>query len=189
MSNLWDHLGINATGATAVVVATTVLYLFFIAALRFAGQRMRASASNVDVLVVIVVGAILGRATMGDTPTVTGGLIAVVTLFVLEGVIGRLTSRPRWDRMVNNRAVLLMAGPAVRPEALRRFHITGEHLRSHLRQAGIRSAAEVAAVVLEPTGTLSVLRRGTLIDAGLLAGVEGAEAIPEDLTEPAGRRP
>ncbi|MFH5821679.1 DUF421 domain-containing protein [Georgenia sp. AZ-5] len=179
--SLWDYLGITQGAALAVIVATVVLYVTFIVLTRFLGQRVLASLSGFDLLVVIVLGAILGRATMGHTPTLAGGVIAVVTLFALEGVIGRLTSRPRWERLVNNRAVLLMAGPVVLHDELRRTHVTAAELRSRLRQAGIRTDDEVAAVVLEPTGTISVLRRGVPIRPAMLTDVRSAGRMPSDL--------
>ena len=59
--------------------------------------------------------------------------------------------------------------------------MTEAELRSRLRQAGIRNTDEVAAVVLESTGAISVLRRGVLLDLALLRDVRGAEQMPSDL--------
>ncbi|KAE8765020.1 DUF421 domain-containing protein [Georgenia thermotolerans] len=181
LADLWGYVGITPMGVVAVALATTVLYLAFIVLTRVLGSRVLASLSSFDLLVVIVLGAILGRATMGDTPTLSGGLVALVTLFTLEGLIGQLRKQPRWERFVANQPAVLMAGSRMLHEELRRQRITEAELRSRLRQAGIRSDAEVAAVVLEPSGTLSVLRRGEPLAPGMLAGVRGAEHLPRDL--------
>ncbi|WP_341855075.1 hypothetical protein [Brachybacterium sp. GPGPB12] len=42
--------------------------------------------------------------------------------------------------------------------------------------------AEVELVILEERGGLTIVRRGERIAPGLLAGVEGAELVPERLT-------
>ncbi len=181
MEAMWDYVGIGPVAGLAVVVATVVLYLAFIMLTRVLGQRILASLSIFDLLVVIVLGAVLGRATMGHTPTLAGGLIAIVTLFALEGAIGQLRHKPRWEQLVSSRAVLLMAGSMVLREELRRLHVTEADLRARLRQSGIRNDDEVAAVVLEATGTISVLRRGALVDPAMLAGVRGADRMPADL--------
>ncbi|GAA1643554.1 DUF421 domain-containing protein [Georgenia ruanii] len=181
LADLWGYVGISPMGALAVVLATTVLYLAFIALTRLLGSRVLASLSSFDLLVVIVLGAILGRATMGDSPTLAGGLVALVTLLTLEALIGQLRKQPRWERFVANQPAVLMAGTQILHGQLRRQRITEAELRSRLRQAGIRSDAEVAAVVLEPSGTLSVLRRGEPLDRSMLAGVRGAERIPPEV--------
>ncbi|PYF98309.1 Uncharacterized membrane protein YcaP, DUF421 family [Georgenia satyanarayanai] len=181
VQELVGNLGISAGAAVSVVVSTTVLYLSFIVLTRSLGQRVLAGFSGFDIVVVIVLGAVLGRAILGHSPTLAAGLIAVVTLLALEGALGWMSSRPRWERLANNAPVLLMAGSEVLWRELRRTHVTESQLRSRLRQAGIRSDAEVAAVVLEPTGTLSVLRRGEPIAPAMLGGVRGAERMPPGL--------
>lgn len=181
VQDLWGYLGIGPTAAVAVVLATGTLFFAFIAVSRLWGQRIFASMSSFDLLVVIVIGAIIGRALLGSTPTLGGGLVAIVTLLALEGTIDQLSKRPRWQHLINNRAVLLMAGATVLHTELRRFHMTEAELRSRLRQAGIRNTDEVAAVVLESTGAISVLRRGVLLDLALLRDVSGAEQMPSDL--------
>ena len=189
LADLWAYLGITPIGALAVALATTVLYLAFIVLTRVLGSRVLASLSSFDLLVVIVLGAILGRATMGDTPTLAGGLIALVTLFTLEGLIGQLRKQPRWERFVANQPAVLMAGSRMLHEELHRQRITEAELRSRLRQAGIRSDAEVAAVVLEPSGTLSVLRRGEPLDPAHARRRARRRAAPAATCSPAGRGP
>ena len=181
MTELWGHLGITPTAALAVVCATVLLYLSFIVLIRVLGQRVLSSLSTFDLLVVIVLGAVIGRASLGYTPTLAAGLLCLVTLVVLEGVIGQLRSGPLWGRWITSRPLLLMAGPTVLSEELSRSHVTESELRSALRQAGVRNDAEVAAVILEPTGRMSVLRRGVAVDRSMLAGVRGAELMPPEL--------
>lgn len=183
MSELWGYLGIAPTAALAVVCATVVLYLAFIVLIRLLGQRVLSSLSTFDLLVVIVLGAVIGRASLGYTPTLAAGLLCLVTLVILEGAIGQLRSRPAWGRWITSRPVLLMAGSRVLGEELSRSHVTEAELRSALRQAGVRNDAEVAAVILEPTGRMSVLRRGVTVDRSMLVGVRGAELMPPDLID------
>ncbi|MFH5823475.1 YetF domain-containing protein [Georgenia sp. AZ-5] len=91
---------------------------------------------------------------------------------------GRGTGRGGWERLVNSQAVLLMAGPTVLRDELHRLRVTEAELRARLRQSGIRSDREVAAVILEPTGTISVLRRGIL---RMLIGLTLGKAIVRPL--------
>lgn len=184
---LGELLGVSPREALAVAVATVLMYVALLALQRLLGQRIFSGLSSVNITVAAVLGAIVGRATMGHTPTLAAGLIALVTLFALEGFISRLSRWRAVDLLVNNRPVLVMAGPRPITAHLVRFHVTDSELRTALRLAGVTAADQVAAVILEPTGTLSVLRRGTPIDPGLLAEVRGAELLPAGLVaNPAG---
>lgn len=177
---LGDLLGVTPGEALAVVVATILMYVAFLALQRLLGQRVFSGLSSVNITVAAVLGAIVGRATMGHTPTLAAGVIALVTLFCLEGLISRLSRWAPVDRLVNNRPVLLMAGPRPITTHLERYHVTDTELRTALRLAGVTAAGQVAAVVLEPTGAMSVLRRGTPIDPRLLAEVRGWELVPAE---------
>src|SRR5699024_11865904 len=74
-----------------------------------------------------------------------------------------------------------MAGVWVLDANLTHFHVTRPELRSRLRQAGIRHRGEVAAVVFGRCGTISVLRRGELIDPAFLQGVRAGDLCPPGL--------
>jgi uncharacterized membrane protein YcaP (DUF421 family) len=179
--DLWDYIGITPVGAFSVALAAGVLYAAFVIATRILGQRVLAGLSGFDLAVVMVFGAVLGRATLGPWPTLTGGLVALVTLLALEAVVGQVRRRPLWNALINNQPALLMAGPQVLDDQLEKFHVTRDELRAALRRAGVRRTAEVAVVVLEATGTLSVLRAGEPVDPELLADVRGAERLPPEL--------
>ena len=68
VQDFWGYLGIGPTAAVAVVLATGTLFFAFIAVSRLWGQRIFASMSSFDLLVVIVIGAIIGRALLGSAP-------------------------------------------------------------------------------------------------------------------------
>ncbi|GAA2201274.1 hypothetical protein GCM10009849_25080 [Sinomonas flava] len=46
-----------------------------------------------------------------------------------------------------------------------------------MRLSGIGSQSEVACVILEPTGEISVLRRGTPLERDMFHGVRGMEHL------------
>ncbi len=60
---------------------------------------------------------------------------------------------------------------------LRRAQIAEDELREKLRLAGIHRYADVAAVILERAGGISVLRQGERLAPQMLEDVRGAEAV------------
>lgn len=180
-----DWILITPEGALAVVLSTVVMYLLFLVASRIIGARMFTGLTSFDMSAALIFGAIVGRATLGPGPTLTAGVIAFLTLLILQGALG-VFSHAGGARIVNNRPILLVAGTRVLEDAMSRTRITRAELQSKMRLAGIQSIDQISAVILEPTGAISVLRSDRLIDHGLIDDVVGREQIPG--TWCAGRR-
>jgi uncharacterized membrane protein YcaP (DUF421 family) len=90
----------------------------------------------------------------------------------------------RLDRALSNQPVLLMANRAVLHDNLRRAKIVEDELRQKLRLAGIHRYDDVAAVILERTGAVSVLRHGETIAPELLCDVRGRELLASEHIRP-----
>ena len=183
-NELGAELGITLPHALAVVLSAVGIYVAFLVFVRVLGQRVLAAMSTFDVVVTVMLGAVAGRVILGHPPTLVSGVLGLATLFLLEVVFGHLQGRSVWHRLLNAPAGLLMVGSEVDEAALKRAHIAPSELNGALRRAGVRSYSEVACVLLEPGGGLSVLRRGVPIDRELLAHVEGAHKIPEEFLAP-----
>ena len=181
---LWAELGITAPHAVGVVLSAAGISVVFLGFVRVLGQRVLSGMSTFDVVVTVMLGAVAGRVILGHPPTLASGVLGLATLFLLEVVFGQLGARPRWQRLFNAPARLLMVGDAVDEAALRRAHITRSELHGALRRSGVRSYTEIACVLHEPGGGISVLRRGVPIDRHLVSDVAGAERIPEEFLAP-----
>lgn len=178
---MWHDLSIRPTEALAVVLATAGMYCAFVILVRLLGQRTLARMSSSDLATAIALGAVIGRSALGYTPTLAAGLIALLTLFAMQALAGQLQRIPGALRLVASQPLLLMAGSEVVHENLAHAHLLEEALWAKLRGAGIRNRSEVACVILESTGNISVLRAGEAIDPSMLAGVRGVELLPPPL--------
>lgn len=175
---MWHEYGLSWADAGRVIVSAVVLYVLVLALIRVMGQRTMASLSSFDLAAAVALGAVVGRAILGYTPTLAAGALGLLTLLVLQALTGQLRRFHPAAGLVNNRPYLLMAGPLAHQENLRRTHISEPELTARLRLAGVRDRAEVACVILESTGQISVLRAGIPIEPALLEGVVGAEQVP-----------
>lgn len=150
----------------AVVLTTVVMYVVFLVLVRVMGRRSLAAMSASDIAAVTAFGAVLGRTTLLSEPTLTGGVVAMVTLFVLQRLFARAGKR-------SGAPILLMAGPEIRHAELRRARVSVAELRQCLRLAGITRLDDVAWVVLEANGRMSVARRGATPDPFLVEDLPG----------------
>ncbi|WP_281964046.1 DUF421 domain-containing protein [Serinicoccus marinus] len=185
MRDLWHYIGITPAGAIAVVLSTITIYFVFGAVLRLWGQRLYSSPRSLDLAIVTVLGAIVGRSTMGHVPTLTGGLIALGTLAGLEVTFRNLRRLPlpQLDAQSRARAAVLVVAGKVQNDALRSYGLTMPMLWSSLRQAGVSHLSQAALVVLEPNGQISVVRAGQAIHPRALLGVKGAHRVQEHLRD------
>lgn len=179
---LWGH----PLELAAVVVSAVVMYLAFWLLVRVFGPRTLRGMSTFDTVLVVMFGAVAGRVILGNIPTLAAGVVGLATLFVLEALFGQIRQTARGLRLLNARPMVLMAGETLLRPAMHRMHITEHELNYALRRAGISHRNQVACVVCEPNGELSVLRRGTAIDPALLLNIANADQIPEELLADAG---
>jgi len=81
-------LGLSWTDAVSVVLSAIGVYLAFLILIRIVGQRALAAMSSFDFAATIAVGAIMGRAVLGYTPTLGAGVLGMATLFALQSALG-----------------------------------------------------------------------------------------------------
>jgi uncharacterized membrane protein YcaP (DUF421 family) len=174
---MFQQLGTTWTVAAGVVIATVGIYLTFIALVRVVGQRSLASMSSFDFGCAVALGAVMGRTVLLATPTLVSGMIALATLFAIQGGLGLLRRHRPADRLINRQPVLLMAADQILHENLRRAHVTTDELRQRLRLAGISRLDQVGCAVLERNGSISVLRRDVELDPRLLADVPDVDQL------------
>jgi uncharacterized membrane protein YcaP (DUF421 family) len=105
------------------------------------------------------------------------------TLFALQAAFGLVRRNRRLDHALSNLPLLLMANGVVLHDNLRKAQIVEDELRQKLRLAAVRRYDDVAAVILERTGAISVLRHGETIDPELITDVRGRELLADEHLE------
>lgn len=173
---LLERLGTTGPAVGTVVVSTVLVYALVVLLTRLSGPRSLATMSSFDFAATVAVGSLLASTAVGST-SLSDGAAGLVVLFGAQAVIGVLRRRDAFAGAVDNRPLLLMAGPVVVDDHLRQARISRSELFAQLRSAGVHRLDQVRAVVLETTGDLSVLRQEQGLDDELLQGVRGAELL------------
>ncbi|QRP48858.1 DUF421 domain-containing protein [Amycolatopsis sp. FDAARGOS 1241] len=170
LSEIW---AITPGGVIAVALTTVVMYGVFLVLVRVMGRRSLAAMAPHDVAGIMAFGAVLGRTALLSVPTLAGGVVAMVTLFVLQRLLALAQKTRPFGASLRHEPVLLMAGSDVRHADLLRARVTHDELRQRLRLAGITRLDDVAWVVLEANGQMSVARRGSTPDPFLVEDIPG----------------
>lgn len=167
----WEELGWLALSGVAI-------YGVVLLVVRVNGLRSFSKMSSVDFVVTIAIGSVVASVAATTTP-VAAGVCAVVVLF---GVQFLATTMRRHDRgLLDNTPEVLMIGPELRHDVMRRRRITEGDVRGKLRESGAVSLDDVICVILETTGDVSVLKRqqGGTIDPWILDDVKGSDLVVE----------
>jgi uncharacterized membrane protein YcaP (DUF421 family) len=143
-----------------VVLRTTVVYLFLIVAMRISGKREVGQMSVLELVVILVISDAVQNSMVGDNVTIWGGLVAVVTLLLLDYGLNALASRSRRVRAaVEGEPRLLVRDGKILTHALRQEKVDIEDVRAAIRAHGIARVEDVRLAVLETDGTISVIPR------------------------------
>jgi uncharacterized membrane protein YcaP (DUF421 family) len=164
------------TSGVAVVLTTAAMYLALVVLLRFWGSRLLVSPASHTMATVVVLGAIVGRASLSLEPDLEAGVLALATVLVLMQMVGRAL-----ERGARRPAEPLVVAGEVRADSLRRLHLTETDLWSRLRQSGVGRLDGIALVLLEPSGQLSVFRDQDALARAAVADVREAEHLPPHL--------
>ncbi|WP_455423381.1 DUF421 domain-containing protein [Corynebacterium singulare] len=173
------QLGIEPHRIPVVMVATFGIYLAFMILVKLFGSRVLTSMTASDAVIIIMFGAVAGRVIVGNPPTLAAGVIGLFTLMLLEAAFGTFRQFVRWSKFIDRRPVLLVYKGELQEDNMAFAHITDRDVNSAVRKAGLGRRTDVQLMILEPTGHISVIRRGQLVDASVFKDVLGSERIEE----------
>lgn len=171
------QLGIEPYRIPIVAMASVGIYLSFMVLVKLFGSRVLTAMTASDAVIVIMFGAVAGRVIVGNPPTLAAGIVGLATLMLLEAAFGSIRHNLRWARLIDRRPVLIMLDGVTLEKYMKLAHVSDDDVNSAMRKAGVSRRCDVQAMILEPTGQISIIRAGQPMEAGLLANVLGAESL------------
>lgn len=156
-----------------VVLVGTAAYTALIVVLRFSGKRTLAQLNAFDFVVTVALGSTLATILLSGDVAWLEGVTAFALLAALQLVIALVSSRVAWVRRATTaRPVALLRDGRLDDDALRRNRMSETDVLQAVRLAGKGGLGEIAAVVLEANGKLSVIGQSELGDGSALTDVD-----------------
>jgi uncharacterized membrane protein YcaP (DUF421 family) len=172
LSASWSDLGI-------VTAKGVLMYATALVCLRFAERRTLAQWTIIDVAAAVAVGAIIGRTIVAEQSYAVGAL-ALVTLVSVHRLASLLRFRPMLGKLADHRIRVLVADGQLRRDQLRLCGLTDNDVYAELRRRGVFDLADVALVLYETKGDLTVVPAGrTPLPPLIRAGLAHAVDVPE----------
>ncbi len=145
-------------GALAIAGKTTVIYVLLIIGLRLLGKRELGQMSIYDLVLIVVIANSVQNAMVGNDNTLVGGLVASLTLLLLNrGFTILLIRSEKVEHLMLGEPVLVVKDGRLLREPMRREGLTVEHVLAAMREHGIGELKEVQMAVLEVDGTISIV--------------------------------
>lgn len=172
ITSSWSQLGFVVLSAAAMLAGI----IFYV---RVIGLRSFSKMSSFDFAVTVAMGSLLAAVTLSGS-SLTEGLVAVGALLLVQAAVAFGRVRFGAGSLVDNEALLLMAGSTMLEENMRRARVTGDDVRAKLRQANVLRYDQVRYVVLESTGDVTVVQGDGALDRDILADVIDADLLFDD---------
>jgi len=163
----WSDVGrVVAVGAAA--------YVSLVVVLRLSGKRTLAKLNAFDLVVTVALGSTLATILLSSDVSWTEGVTALLLLAGLQALVAWTTVRiPGARALVTSRPTLLWRDGRPVEQALSSQRVALEEVRQAARASGSGDMTQVAAVVLESDGTMSVIPRSQIGDWSALEGIAG----------------
>jgi uncharacterized membrane protein YcaP (DUF421 family) len=189
MTDVLANLLVPGVSVAEKVIRALVVYAFLVLILRLGGRRELAQMNGFDLVVLLTLSNTVQNAIIGNDNSLVGGLVGASTLVLVNAAVVRfLYTYPALDRRIEGEPVILVRDGQVFEDKLRRELITEDELLAAVHRQGVPSIAECALVVLETSGTITVLaRRPTATETGTGTIEARLERMEQLLAEVAGR--
>ena len=142
-----------------VLLVGTVAYVSLVAILRISGKRTLTKFNAFDFVVTVALGSTLATVLLSKSTPLAEGIVALALLVFLQFAITWLSVRSPWfDALVKSEPTLLLHRGEFLDGALDQQRVTRAEVLAALRSHDVIDVKDVAAVVLETDGSISVVR-------------------------------
>ncbi|MBT2558567.1 DUF421 domain-containing protein [Hymenobacter sp. ISL-91] len=154
----------NWSSLLRIVVIGVLAYVGLILLLRTSGKRTLSKMNAFDLIVTVALGSMLASTLLSKSVALADGLLGMGLLIGLQYGITWLSVRFQTvDKLVKSEPALLVYRGQFIPAVMKAERVTEGEILASLRERGIASLADAAAVVLENDGTLNAI--GQVADA------------------------
>ena len=141
-----------------IVVRTTLVYLVFIVVIRLGGRREVGQVTIFDLAALVLAANAVQPAMTGPDASVTGGLLILATILVVNKLIERARARfPVVARVFEFKGRVIARDGRWLSAAIKSESLDDDELDAALREHGVLSVEEVKLAVLESDGSISVV--------------------------------
>jgi uncharacterized membrane protein YcaP (DUF421 family) len=143
-----------------IALRALFLYVFVVFVMRVLGRRELSSLTAVDLVLLIVLGDAIQQGLTQDDYSVTGAVIAVSTIAMVQVASSYLSFRSaRARKVIEGQPIVLIETGKVLESNLKRERLAEDELAEEMRMQQIGSFDEVRWAILETNGQVSFVKK------------------------------
>jgi uncharacterized membrane protein YcaP (DUF421 family) len=145
-----------------IVLRAIVVFAFLLLLTRIIGKRELSSLQPFDLILLIILGDAVQQGLTQDDYSLTGALLAVGTIAVLQVVVSWIGYRfPATRPILEGVPIVVVEDGKVIERNLKRERLSVDEILEAARTQQIGQLAEVKWAVLETNGTISFIKKGS----------------------------
>ncbi len=142
-----------------ILLRTLTVYFVVLIGVRLTGKREVGQMTPFDLVLLLLLSNSVQNAMTGPDTSVAGGVVAAMTLLILNyGIAEGAGMNRKFRRFVQGQPSLLVHDGEVIAAHMAKEHVTSDELMRALREHGVGSLHDVAIAVLEVDGSISILK-------------------------------
>ena len=143
-----------------IILRSLAVYIFIILAIRLFGKKELSQLSITDLVLILLISNAVQNAMVGSDSSLSGGLVAALTLFVLNYIIKLATYKSKFiSNILEGEPIMLVYRGFVKIENLNKQKITFEELAAVVLEHGLEKVEDAELVMLERDGSISVISK------------------------------
>ncbi|GAB3925940.1 DUF421 domain-containing protein [Larkinella terrae] len=140
-----------------VLIRTVIVYCLLIVVLRFLGKRMNGQITNLEMSVMLTMGAIVSPAMQLPDRGILSGLVAMLCALTFLRVTNLLGFKSRAvEHIVQGTETLLIKDGIIQLDAMAQNRLSHQQIYSALRSSNVYNLSKVKRMYLEAYGMFSI---------------------------------
>ncbi len=154
--------GIDIMLVFEIIFRTSFMFVYTIVNVRMMDKRSMGMLSPFEIIIIIALGSAVGDPMFYRNIPLIHGMIVVSTIVLIQRVLAKITGKSMvLGRFVNGRPVLIIKDGVLLKEQIKHENFTKGELYSILRLRGVRRISDVELAYLEPSGSISIIKKDT----------------------------
>ncbi|MCD7963605.1 MAG: DUF421 domain-containing protein [Rikenellaceae bacterium] len=140
------------------VLNSAVIYILVLTAIRILGKKELGDLSVSDLIFIMLISEAVGDVMRASNDTLWGGLIAAVTLMIINKILKIATYKSKkFSRFMEGSPSILIHNGQVNKKEMKRNKINIEELEQAGREHGFGDISKIKIAILEKDGKVSIL--------------------------------